>query len=327
MYLARLHIQNETRYLLRQSYADKAVIKSRDLIDLGTDPGRFIVYPGGNSYYYDPRIEEALDKKGISMDDDALDRIFFPFLHPHVQRAISGFDRSYRNWTARKPLLGENAVHDFDKRRYHYLRFGHSSQQYLDRIPLSVFRPLMGKSRDELEQYFQTEENHVAGREKTTYLATIFQLTRMPFNPQSGRALMDQMDDFFLHRLCRLNKDRCYLAGTSDFQGLFPYLVKYVVDYFDGPGPAGVDPMAAIRDFIRRHRIYKPPEKIQLRIKEAEKLFGCSWKILKDMGRSDLSRRYRKAAIRHHPDQGGNPETFRRLTRVYRALLSKKPKG
>ena len=47
MYLARLRIQNETRYLLRQSYADKAVIKCLDLIDLGTDPGRFIVYPGG----------------------------------------------------------------------------------------------------------------------------------------------------------------------------------------------------------------------------------------------------------------------------------------
>lgn len=51
MYLARKHINGKIYYSLRESYKDNAYYKSRDLIDLGVDPTRFIVYPGGTSFY------------------------------------------------------------------------------------------------------------------------------------------------------------------------------------------------------------------------------------------------------------------------------------
>jgi curved DNA-binding protein CbpA len=34
----------------------------------------------------------------------------------------------------------------------------------------------------------------------------------------------------------------------------------------------------------------------------------------------DVKRAYRALALEHHPDRGGDPEEFRRVTNVYRAL-------
>jgi hypothetical protein len=309
--------------MIRQSYADEACIKSRDLFDLGSDPTRFIIYPGGNSYYYDPGITDALEEKGVAVDQDGLDDIFFPFLRVDIQRVISGFDRSRRQSGGPQKPAVLSRVHDFDKRRYHYLRFGPSSQRHMAKVPQTVFGPLMEKSRDELEQYFQAEERNIKHRERPYYLATIFQLDHVASTTGSNRSFIQQMDDFFLSRLCTLNQDQTYLAGTEAFGGLFPYLVKYAVGYFDGSLPGTDDETIRIMEFIRRHRTYRPPPKVQHSIKETEALFGSTWKELKQMKRSQLSRRYRKAAIKHHPDQGGDPEVFRRLTEVYRALLEK----
>ena len=330
MYLARLQTKEDIRYIIRHSYADQGHFKSRDLFDLGSDPTRFIHYPGGNSYYFDPRIEESIQEKGVELASDDLDRLFFNFLEPEIQRVISGFDRGYRK--GRKPspssqIQGQLPVHLFDKRRYHYLRFGHSSQRYIQNVPEKHFDFLQQKSRDELEYYFEAEERKLPYREVGPYMATIFRLSA--FSPQSGpgNPLLPQLDRFFLDQLCRINDDENFLAGTSPSSGLYPHLIRYALFWFDHE-PARTDTeWQYIRDFINRHRIYRPPARTAVQIKEAETLFGFDWKALKRMDGSKLSRIFRRLALKHHPDQGGDAETFRRLAHYYKILMEKKPKG
>lgn len=330
MYLARQHIDGKTHFIIRQSYPATDCFKSRDLFNLGTDPSRFICYPGGNSYHYDTCIEEALSQKGLNIQQDDLDPIFFEFLPPAIQRVITGFDRGYRRHKpnlSQKGALGKTPpVHDFDKRRFHYLRFGYSHQSNLHRVPEKVFRPLQNKSRDELEQYFLTEERRLRHHEKGLYVATIFQLTAFQPRADANQPLFVQLDGYFMDRLCRLNRDNLFLAGASKPEGLFEYLIKYLIIYFDfEPRPPNLDHIF-ISEFIRRHRRYRPMGKTKIKIKEIENLFGYEWKALNRMNRKKLTRIFRRLALKHHPDQGGDAETFRRLTQYYRALLRRKPK-
>lgn len=322
MYLARQTIKNKTHYIIRQSYAHHGCLKSRDLFDLGTDPGRFIIYPGGNSYYYDPAIEEALAQKGLEVDQDALDTIFFDFLKSEIQRVITGFDRGYkRNTKNIEDFDHHPPVHMFDKRRYHFLRFGRSNQRHIHRLPQKIFSRLFNKSRDEIEQYFLKTEGILKPNEKAIYIEVIFELNRFQPQPDTDISMLLQKDAFFLDQLCRLDHSKRFWAGTPKTPDLHDYLIKYVIMYFDEEPARESAWTRYIHDFMNRHRIYRPPEKVRIKIQEAEKLFGVPWKQLKSMAPSQLSRKYRQLALKHHPDQGGNPDVFRRLTEYYRRLL------
>ena len=305
MYLARRHIRRRTHYVICQSIPGSDCWQSRDLFDLGTDPTRFIHYPGGNSYYYDASIEESLRRQGLEIDQDDLDAIFFEFLAPATQRVITGFDRGMKR---RQPaLLSEacRAPHIFDKRRYHCLRFGSRNRQYINQVPEKVFRPLLNKSRDELEQYFMTGERILRPAERFHYVAVIFELKRFTSASRSNLSLTMQLDDFFTDRLCRLNEDPHYTAGLAQFQGLYEHLVRYAVMYFDSEASHLFGHSDYIRDFMNRHRSYVPPLKVRIKIREAEQLFGHPWKELQKMDRATLTRKYRRLALQHHPDHGG----------------------
>ena len=324
MYLAQQHTKGITRYIIRQSYPDSDHYRHRDLFDLGTDPTKYIQYPGGVGYYFDPCLEEALSDKGVELAPDELDQIFFQFLTPEIQRVITGFDRSYgRNSPRpRHDLNKSHPIHIFDKRRFHYLRFGHSRQRFIHKVPDKRFWPLLEKSRDELEHYFTTEERRLHYRELWPYVFTIFELDR--FYPPADQDPVTHLDNTFLGQLCGLNEDESFLAGELNPQKkLYEHLVRYAILYFDTP-PMRQDPSHQyIRDFINRHRIHRPPVSIQIKIKEAEVLFEEDWKTLKRMDKSKLTRIYRRLALKHHPDQGGDAETFRRLTQYYNALMDK----
>ncbi|MGD8833288.1 MAG: hypothetical protein PVJ19_00055 [Desulfobacteraceae bacterium] len=325
MYLARQRTKGITRYIIRQSFPFSGHFRFRDLFDLGTDPKRFIQYPGGRGYYYDPCIEEALSKKGVELAPDDLDRIFFQFLDPEIQRVITGFDRSHRNKSVPDPGVEQPyPVHIFDKRRYHYLRFGHSQQRNIDKIPDKIFRPLRSKSRDELEHYFESEERKLKLHEKGPYVMTIFQI--IPSLHMAGQYPVSRMDKEFIGRLCQLNNDELFLAGVPKHSGLFEHLIRYAILYFDFTPIHQAAGLEYIKDFINRHRIHRPPDSIQIKIKEAEKLFEHDWRTLKRMERAALTRLYRQKALKHHPDQGGDTETFHRLSQYYEALIEKKPK-
>lgn len=325
MYLAEKKTNGETSYIIRASLIHGSHYIYRDLFNLGTKPERFIHYPGGHGYYYDPCIEEALVSNGVEFEPDELDELFFEFLDPEIQRVITGFDRGYRAQSNRPHRTTSNAslpIHIFDKRRFHYLRFGHSRQRYILNVPEKNFHPLQGKSRDELEHYFNSEERKLSHHEKGTYISTIFRLNDV--TADTHHDLLNRIDAYFIDRLCRLNRDKHFLAGEPLPHGLYEHLIKYAIVYFDFNPLQHNSSWQYIRAFMNRHRVHRPTVKTMAEIKEAEQLFGYNWKDLKHMDRATLTRAYRQLALKHHPDQGGNADKFRRITRYYKTLIEKK---
>ena len=279
MYLARKRIHNQTHYVIRESIKAEGHLTSRDLFDLGADPTRFIIYPGGNSYYYDTEIIDALAHKGVDVDQTRLDPIFYEFLNPETQRIIKGFDRSDKNNSPRsQPASPSPLLHLFDKRRYHFLRFGARLRQQINRQPDTIFRPLLDKSRDELEQYFIKEEQILKPHETAVYVSTIFQLKQFVSDPNSKQTALEQLDHFFMQNLCALDSDANFWAGTPITQDFHTYLTKYAIMYFDFSIVHENWAQRFVNDFIRSHRTHRPPQKVRVKIAEAEKLFELSWK-------------------------------------------------
>lgn len=330
MYLARRHIGNQTHYAIHESYQEDGCWKSRHLYDLGPDPTRYIIYPGGHGYYYDPEILDALSAKGLEIDQSSLDVVFFDFLSPQVQRVINGFDRGRRYGLRHDPSQDEQSnppIHIFDKRRFCFLRFGPKSRQLIRRVPPKVFRTLLNKSRDELEQYFFCSELSLSHREKPLYVATIFELNHFVPKSANDNAMLPQLDSYFLSKLCQLDRDSQFWLGTPHNEGLHEYLVKYAIIYFDYERPQQPAGHRFFQDFVNQHRIYSPPASVRSKIKAAEKIFGLSWAELIRLPGKSLSRRYRRLSLIHHPDRGGDAAKFDLLTQTYRHLLKKKPKA
>lgn len=330
MYLAKTRILNQPHYYIRHSYRTDDCYHSRDLYDLGTDPRRFIIYPGGRSYYYDPEIIDALTAEGLEVDQTALDPIFYDFLRPDIQRIIQGFDRSYQGRVVKaKASVDPSAdpVHLFDKRRFYFLRFGARLRQHIHRQPEKIFAGLQRKSRDEIEQYFlKIEEQLLKVHEIPLYVTTIFDLKRILPDPTGNPSAQSQLDRHFMTNFCQLDNDEHFWAGMPKENHLHEYFIKYAIMYFDFNAPPLNPWHHTMEDFINRHRTYSPPLKVRVHMKEAETLFGLSWKELKRMNRTTLVRKYRRLALKHHPDQGGDPEQFKRLSTYYKMLLSKKPR-
>ena len=50
MYLARRRVAGRAHYSLRETYRSGGDLLFREGFDLGPEPARFIVYPGGNAF-------------------------------------------------------------------------------------------------------------------------------------------------------------------------------------------------------------------------------------------------------------------------------------
>ena len=333
MYLARKVIHQQTHYYIRESYADGDCFKSRDLFDLGSDPTQFIIYPGGHGYYYDETVEEGLNAKGVDPSQDDLDKIFWDFLDPEIRRVIEGFDRKWQK-TGRETNTCEffedavQSVHLFDKRRLLYLKSAQVNQRHIHRVSPRLFAACHSKSRDELEQSFLVQERILAPRERATYVYVIFDLQRFFTDPEArkipGSGNLITLDDFFIEVVCQLNDDQFFWAGMPDRDRLHDYLTRYVIMYFDYELPRRSPMQDSYWEFVNHHRRYRPPPKIQVKMEEAGRLFGVSWRELKAMDKDTLTRLYRKLALKHHPDCGGDPETFIQMTTLYEALMGRK---
>lgn len=333
MYLAQKQINGQTCYFIRESYRCEDKILSRDLIELGPDPGRFIIYPGGNSFYIDETIEERLSDIGHEADPSRLEDIFWRFLHPEIKRVLEPFrsrEKRHRADRRRKGPQPDLAArfHIFDMRRIHFLRFGQTDQRNIRHLPAKMFRMMHNKSRDEIEQMFMDLELELAVREYKTYAYVIFDLQQYfseSFARSNPRMLgQNQVDEHFIEQVCRLNSDRRFWAGLPAGNGLNEYLQRYVIMYFDhdyGPGSIMDE---YLRQFINSRRNYRPPQNSAAILKEASGIFGQSQEVLKKMSRGDLSRRYRREAQKLHPDKGGDHDRFVRLTEVYHELLRTK---
>lgn len=327
MYLAQVKQNRVYHYIIRQSYSVAGCMKSRDLFDLGTDPAQYIVYVGGSGYYYSDEIQQGLSDAGVEIEQNQIDRLLYDFLAPNIKRIIDGFDKGLRQSQVKTISDSCNdwpAPHLFDKRRYHYLRFGRDDQRYVERAPEKIFRPLYAKSRDELEQYFIRQEQQLRPHEKAAYVSAIFQLKQFRPKPDDLRPIFAQIDGYFMEQLCDLNSDSRFWADLKISDRLNDYLIKYVIMYFDFDLPRHSPWQAYVEEFINRHRVYHPPPKVKIKLEEAGRLFGIPWKELKKLDKRSLSRLYRRLALKHHPDQGGDGEAFRKLTQYYKVLLKQR---
>ncbi len=331
MYLARQRIAGRWRYALRESYRSGAHLLFREVFDLGPAPGRFIVYPGGNAFYIDPELEEALRARGADPSAAELESIFWPFIAPDIRWKLEGFRRrEERVRRAREiPDPGPPAApHLFDRRRLLFLKTGRMDQRSLGALPLSSLRALQGKSRDELEQGFIEMEAVLQPRELKAYVYTIFDL-QQAFDQRFARATpelldLDRLDAVYGEALCALQADPAFWAGMDPGTRLNDYLVRYAIMYFDHEFESRSPTAAYIQDFINRHRDYRPPASVAASLQEMAEVFAASREALKQMSGRELTRLFRRRAQELHPDKGGDHERFVRLSEAYVHLMRTK---
>lgn len=333
MYLARVRQHRKTRFIIRESYQNGVQWQSRDLMDLGGDPAAFIVYPGGNAFYVDPDVLEQLEAKGSEPDPEELESLFWPFVDPEIRHRLDHFrtrSECLREARNRERIEEPDAFlpHLFDRRRIHYLRCGQMNQGGISRAPSSLFRVVRNKSRDEIEQYFLESERILKPHEHKTYVFVIFDLQQF-FTERFAKTMPEALnpesvDGCFLEEICRLNQDRSFWGGMEMSDHLNCYLIRYLVMFFDSDYHRNTFLENFLRDFMDRHRRYRPPRSVKVSMAEAARLFATGSEELKRMTRSDLARLYRLRAKCFHPDQGGKKSEFIKLTEAYHKLLRTK---
>ena len=334
MYLARRFVNNHLHFQLRESYHDGEVYRHRDMIDLGSDPEKYIVYPGGSSFYIDDQLFDTLKSSGFDVDYDEVESFFLPFLDPYIRTKLDRFlNRGKgRNWRrmdkeARRYVLDQ--THVFDRRRIHFLRFGQTDLRELDRSP-SLYKILLNKSRDELEQLMLEREQDLSPNEYKRYIFTIFDIQRH-FIESCARTMphalnSDRIDDCFLKELCGLDKDKQFWQGMVREAGLVSYMIRYVIMFFDYSFPGGQTWNEFFRSHLGSgHQSGSMKGSRRMSMREVTTVFGVSQAELAKMSRSAVSRLYRKKAQTLHPDKGGDHDAFIELTTAYNELLRTKP--
>ncbi|WP_028583224.1 hypothetical protein [Desulfogranum mediterraneum] len=336
MYLAQKNSPRGMRYILRESFRQGEVFSSRDLLDLGHDPGRFIVYSGDISYQLDKELLASLAEQGVDGDDARLEELFFPFVDPYIRYKLEPFRHrhAYRRW---QPMADEErlrvveSTHVFDRRRLHFLRFGQSTPETLDRSA-PLYRVLLAKSRDEIEQLVLEREKELQPREYKNYLFTIFDLQRF-FQSSLARHMVHaldpvKVDEFLLQEYCALDQSQAFWAGYERSQQVPWYLLRYLLMYFDQADEAELLWSSRGQRFRRSRRASAqspPPARPRMSLAKAAEIFGLSRGQLAAMGRKELTSLYRQKAHTMHPDKGGSHDQFVELTSAYDELLRARP--
>ncbi|HBI14596.1 MAG TPA: hypothetical protein DDY20_03630 [Desulfobulbaceae bacterium] len=332
MYLARRRVRNHISFIIRETYRDGACLRSRDLLDLGSTPQRFIHYATGSAFSIDDWVVDSLRSRGLDPDPFVLERLFFPFLDPRVRARIESFaDRhQYRRWQPVSPQVRQKIVaetHEFDRRRIHFLRFGQTDQRRLNSCAV-LYRVLLDKSRDELEQYFLEQEQVLRPWEYKRYISTIFDLQRFfteSYAPNMPEALDEEkLDEYFMRQFCRLDSDPHFWSGVERTGRLPEYLVRYLIMYFDYAFPARSGWEEYLRSFMDSRRHTPPRSGRRVSLSAAATVFGISSAELSALGRKELKRLFRQKARKLHPDRGGNHEQFVALADAYQEMLRTK---
>lgn len=329
MYLARRFVRNTIQYIIRESFPDESFFRCRDLVELGSNLHQYILYNDTRTFVVDDQIGSWLREKGVDADPFELEELFYPFVDPEVRHSIDSFaDRAkHRRWKPpskkmRQRILDE--THPFDRRRAHFLRFGQVDQRQLLRS-VSLYRALLDKSRDEIEQYFLFQEMALRPDEYKMYMYAIFNL--QAFFSQSFAHSMpegldpDKMDHHFLEQVCEIDVDENFWKGFEKGKTLHEYLARYVIMYFDYSFASGSGWEQYIRNFMDSRRRFAPPKSSRrMSMSEAATVFGVSRAELSSMGLGKLKRLFRKKARELHPDIGGDHEAFIELATAYQEL-------
>ncbi len=326
MYMALVKIKKKFTYILRESIPSGKKWVHCDLFDLGPSPGAWINYPGGNAWYVDENLEAILAKGSQNFNPDALEELFWPWVRPGIRQAVEFFrnrDRSpekTRLTKAQKDLIVR--LTPFDKRRAHFLKFGNMDQGPLPNMPAVLFKELLEKSRDEIEQGFMAQEKNLGAQELKSYVYTVFDLHSFfqGFMAKLMPHALDQnkVETFFLKEICRVNK---HLFGlTSHLDG---YMIRYVIMFFDNTYADTLLLEEMERAFRFRRRSYNQPPPKNVSVPRARNLFKITKEEFKKLTKRKLTQIYRKLAREHHPDRGGSHDKFVEINNAYQALLEK----
>ncbi len=328
MYLAAIPEKQWHRFVIRESYWDRDCYRSRDLVDLGCDPTEYIVYPGGRAYYVDPDLEDRILEKGGAFDADELEALLWPFVDEDIRYAVGSF-RDRRKVPERQIAEAQRqTVHLFDKRRIHFLRFGRMDQGYIGRVPAKIFSPVRNRSRDEIEQHFLQAERILKPHERKAYVYVIFDLQRF-FSELCAKTMpqglnQEAVDDYFVQELCRLNADPVFWAGLPPRDHLQDYLVRYLVMYFDMDYGRSDFLENLINQFRNAHRRHRWPERKRMPLEEAARTFGADAEELRRLSRRQVTRLFRRKALKLHPDKGGEHKAFIKLSEAYKSIMDSK---
>ena len=308
-------------------------------MDLGSDPGAYLEYPGGNSFHVKESFLERVQGIAERFSEGKLEALLMPFMDPHIRRIVERFERpkeSARPWrslSSDEVLEQQKKLHSFDKRRFHYLRFGRVQMGDLDRRPFRFLQVLSEKSRDEIEAMMEQMEWVLKPHERRTYVYTAFRLQnhfQHLFTRNHPSALdPERVDEFFMEDICRLNKDERFFDGVAphDQQSLHPYLIKYLILYFDNDFVPGTFWNQTVKDFMWKHRFHrkaKPHISSAVSHKAACRCLEISLDDFKQMDRQKLTRCYRRLAKKTHPDRGGEGDRFVEIKAAYEMLLQMK---
>jgi hypothetical protein len=331
MYIAFIKTRRKTRrgsrYILRESCRLNGNLTFRDLFDLGPDPSAFIKYVGTNAFYFDEDMEEAVSQSASNYDSDVLEDIFWPWVKPSVRRAVDTFRNRSSNTGYKKLNTSQKdrikaQVHYFDKRRTHYLKFGSMDQGPLENMPVALFKNLVDISRDEIEQNFQRQEFLLKEHELKSYVYTVFDLQSFfkSFMAKTMPHAMDQdkVDEYFIKTLCSLNQD-LFKAGDD----LDSYMTRYALMFFDHAYADSTMLDDFAKNFMFRHRKFKPPAKKNIPEETALKIFKLTRSEFKAITKRGLRKLYRRLARKVHPDTGGSHEKFVELNNAYESLLDR----
>ena len=222
-------------------------------------------------------------------------------------------------------------AHAFDKRRLHYLRFGRTDQGSIHRFPAKLLSVLENKSRDEIEQYFMESEKILRPSEFKTYVFVAFDLQRhfLKAHAKNYPEMLDicELDEYFTLNLCELNADEEFWKGFEKIDLLGAYLVRYALMFFDFEFGDSAYLQDYIKSFMDSRRNFRFAAAVNpMGWDEASIRLQVEKNTLKKMTRREVTLRYRKMVMDHHPDKGGNHEEFIRLTEAYKDVLKRKPK-
>jgi len=328
-------VRGKVLFIIRESYKDGRSYRFRDLFTLGTNPGRYVIYPGGNAFYIDEVVEDSICSLGGNVDPGDIEDLFWPFVNPRIRRALqwsrerTKTSRKGRRLGAKEEGRIRNGVSEFDKRRVHYLRCGRIDQGSIGRMPVKLYKWVFGKSRDEIEQGFMKMEWRLKSSELKTYPYVIFDLQRF-FTESCAKKMpqgldQEKVDGYFLEEICRLNRDTSFWAGEETTEVLHDYLIRYLIMFFDND----FGPDSFLRDYIKgfmdSRRAWRfPTRRSVMSLEEASTIFGVKEDVLRTMSRRSIVRLFRRMAKKLHPDKGGTQERFVQLSEAYEEMMRRR---
>lgn len=275
---------------------------------------------------YTEELLEALAH--LDLDPDSLDEAFAPFA-PQGYSPSADRGKVWRRTVPTRVQEDEiRALHPFDRRRMAYLRSGEVNLSRIDEVNPKMFRGLVGKGRDEVEQLFLRMERELPLREARNYVHAILNLQRH-FADLTARTMPealdpDCLDEAFMREFCAILGDPSFGRGLPT--GPEAYLRRYALLHFDFDFPAADGFRRIYEDFMNDFRRL-PPRPRPVQPERVRELFGLTMAEIRKMSRREFARVFRKKAMSMHPDKGGDHDAFVELLETYKRMIRGKSEG